>query len=285
MASKLSISIVGPGRWGRALARNLLNAGYAIDEVVFPAASSLRKGRRLLSRELQNRITTLHRARFGVGLVWLCVPDAQIELLAKSLKSVTHWKGKVVFHSSGALISDTLQPLRQQGAVVASVHPLMTFVHGTLPELRDVPFALEGDPAALRTARRIIKSLGGKPFIVRKRDKPRYHAWATLLSPLFLSFMVAAEQVAVETGIAAKDARKMMLPIVRQTLLNYVAIGSAGAFSGPFVRGDVAVVRGHLQALKQIPEAREIYIATAISALRHLPVRNQKQLEKLLLAS
>jgi predicted short-subunit dehydrogenase-like oxidoreductase (DUF2520 family) len=195
------------------------------------------------------------------------------------------WKGKVVFHSSGALTSDTLQPLREQGAVVASVHPLMTFVHGSQPELKDVPFALEGDPAALRTARQIIKRLGGNSFIVRKQDKPKYHAWATLLSPLLLSFMVAAEQVAVSIGIPARDARTKMLSIVRQTLLNYVSVGPAGAFSGPFVRGDVAVVREHLGTLKRIPEAREIYIASARSALRHLPVWNQKQLDKLLRAS
>jgi hypothetical protein len=48
------------------------------------------------------------------------------------------------------------------------------------------------------------------------------------------------------------------------------------------VRGDVEIVRKHLQALKKIPEARAVYIALSRSALRHLPVENRRQLERLL---
>jgi predicted short-subunit dehydrogenase-like oxidoreductase (DUF2520 family) len=259
VASKLSISIVGPGRLGQALAENLVGAGYAVGEIVFPSVRSLRKNRRNLSRRLWNRATVIDQARFDADLVWLCVPDGRIQKAAQNLRSVTKWKNKVVFHSSGALTSDALQPLRKQGASVASAHPLMSFVHGSQPDLKNVPFALEGDPAAVRMAR-----------------------WGTLLSPLLLSFMVAAEQVARATGISAKDARKRMIPITKQTLSNYASIGPAGAFSGPLVRGDAAVVREHLEALKGIPEAHAVYIASARAALRHLPVRNRKQLEKLL---
>ena len=158
----------------------------------------------------------------------------------------------------------------------------MTFVYGSQPDLTNVPFALEGDLAALRMARQIIKRLGGDAFVVRKQDKARYHAWGTLVSPLLLSFMVAAEQVARATGIPAKDARKKMIPIARQTLSNYASIGPARAFSGPLVRGDAAVVREHLKALKGIPEAHAVYTASARAALRHLPVRNREQLEELL---
>jgi len=282
VASKPSISIVGPGRLGQALAENLVGAGYAVGEIVFPSVRSLRKNRRNLSRRLWNRATVIDQARFDADLVWLCVPDGRIQKAAQNLRSVTKWKNKVVFHSSGALTSDALQPLRKQGASVASAHPLMSFVHGSQPDLKNVPFALEGDPAAVRMARQIIKSLGGDAFVVRKQDKTRYHAWGTLLSPLLLSFMVAAEQVARATGISAKDARKRMIPITKQTLSNYASIGPAGAFSGPLVRGDAAVVREHLEALKGIPEAHAVYIASARAALRHLPVRNRKQLEKLL---
>jgi predicted short-subunit dehydrogenase-like oxidoreductase (DUF2520 family) len=59
-------------------------------------------------------------------------------------------------------------------------------------------------------------------------------------------------------------------------------LGAAGSFSGPFVRGDVATVQKHLQVLKGIPGAREIYVALARSALRNLPVKNRAALEKVL---
>jgi len=282
--SKLSITIVGPGRLGRALAQALVRAGYAVDEIIFSSLQSLRKNRRALSPELRLRAVTRERAHFQADIVWLCVPDTQIKGLAQTLKSATKWNGKVVFHSSGALGSDVLQPLRARGAKTASVHPLMTFVHRSAPSLKGIPFAIEGDRAALRTAGSVIKMLGGDDFVVKERHKPLYHAWGTLLSPLLLSYLVTAEQVAAAIGISANNARKKALPIARQTLLNYVTVGPAAAFSGPLVRGDIRVVQTHLKALKKIPEAKAIYVASARSALRHLPVRHRKHLGKLLKA-
>src|SRR6185295_17433063 len=71
VASKLSISIIGPGRLGQALAENLVGAGYAVGEIVFPSVRSLRKNRRNLSRRLWNRATVIDQARFDADLVWL----------------------------------------------------------------------------------------------------------------------------------------------------------------------------------------------------------------------
>jgi predicted short-subunit dehydrogenase-like oxidoreductase (DUF2520 family) len=69
---------------------------------------------------------------------------------------------------------------------------------------------------------------------------------------------------------------------VRQTLANYAKLGPAGAFTGPIVRGDTATVRKHLRVLRNVPEAREVYLALARVALRHLPVQNGKELKKVL---
>ncbi|MGE5726145.1 MAG: DUF2520 domain-containing protein, partial [Acidobacteriota bacterium] len=58
--------------------------------------------------------------------------------------------------------------------------------------------------------------------------------------------------------------------------------GPANAFSGPLVRGDVATVRRHLEALSKLPGARRVYVALARAALETLPIRNRKELEKAL---
>jgi predicted short-subunit dehydrogenase-like oxidoreductase (DUF2520 family) len=63
-----------------------------------------------------------------------------------------------------------------------------------------------------------------------------------------------------------------------QTLTNYVHGDATSAFSGPLVRGDVATVRKHLQELKKVPEAREVYVALAKAAVKSLPVRDRKAL-------
>ena len=158
----------------------------------------------------------------------------------------------------------------------------MTFVSGAMPSLRGVPFALEGDAAALRVAHRIVRKLGGEPFIIRDKDKVAYHAWGAFTSPLLVALLVSAEQVARAAGLSIAQARKRMMPIVIQTIANYGSLGPAGAFSGPLIRGDVEIVRRHLKVLRKVPEARNAYLALASVALRHLPVQQRRQLQRAL---
>jgi predicted short-subunit dehydrogenase-like oxidoreductase (DUF2520 family) len=200
-----------------------------------------------------------------------------LSILASLSKDV-----RFAFHSSGALASSELEPLRRRGVAVASVHPLMTFVTGTRPRLKSVPFALEGDPAAVRVARKLIGDLGGEGFQIPARHKAAYHAWATMTSPLFLAFLVTLEDAARLAGISSNDGRRKSLPIIRQTLENYAKRGPNHSFSGPIIRGDAETIDRHLRVLRKDPIVKNAYLALARSALRRLPVNNRIQLERVL---
>ena len=283
MPAKPTIAIIGLGRLGTALALQLTRAGYRISEIVSRTPASARRAR-ALTQTLKARSSHNQNLRLDAGLIWLCVPDREIAVVAADLAALNIWKGKTVFHSSGALDSDVLSVLRKRGARVASVHPLMTFVKGAIPAMRGVSFALEGDAAAVRLARRVVRDFGARQFLIGKPNKAAYHAWGAFTSPLLVAVLVTAEHVARAVGLKPTEARQMMLPIVCQTFVNYAALGPAGSFSGPLVRGDAEIVRKHLQALKKIPEAKAVYAALARSALRHLPVENRRQLERILKA-
>jgi predicted short-subunit dehydrogenase-like oxidoreductase (DUF2520 family) len=124
--------------------------------------------------------------------------------------------------------------------------------------------------------------LGGHGYSIRKRDKGAYHAWATFASPLFTALLATTEQAATLSGVNRKEARQRMLPILQRTLANYAAFGASKAFSGPIVRGDVETVKRHLQVLRGVPAAREVYMELASAALRYLPVKNRSSLKHLL---
>jgi predicted short-subunit dehydrogenase-like oxidoreductase (DUF2520 family) len=281
-SAKPRITIVGAGNLAIALALSLRAAGYEIEQIVSQdQPSSLRRSRRL-AREVGATAATISRARIQSEVVWFCVPDQAIATAAKSLAASAHWAGKVALHSSGALASDELAALRSQGASIASVHPLMTFVPGSRPSLAGVPFALEGDSAAVRISRRIVKNLGGNAYSIQKKDKAAYHAWGTFLSPLLTALLVTSEHVAAAAGIERKTAKKIMLPIVRQTQANYAAFEAAQAFSGPIIRGDLETVQSHLRTLRKIPIARDVYLALARAAVEYLPGKNKNALQRAL---
>jgi predicted short-subunit dehydrogenase-like oxidoreductase (DUF2520 family) len=282
LSAKPRIAIVGAGNLAGALALSLRGTGYVIDQVVSrDQGASLQRARRM-AREVGATAVAAARARFRAELVWFCVPDGAIASAAESLTGAVDWSGKIALHSSGALTSDELAVLRERGAAVASVHPLMTFVRGSRPPLAEVPFAIEGDQRAVRVARAIVLDLRGRPFSIRKEQKAAYHAWGMFASPLLIALLAASEHVAVTAGVSGKAVRDRMLPILRQTLANYAKLGAPGSFSGPIARGDVATVGRHLKVLLEVPEVREVYIALARAALRDLPAKNRAALEKVL---
>ncbi len=277
---KPSIAIIGPGNLGSALALALAQGGYKITEIVSREQRASQERARALARRVGARAATVSSARLEAGLVWFCVNDGAIASSARELASAG-WKGKIALHSSGALTSDELRALRRRSAAVASLHPMMTFTGGTPPSLKGVVFAVEGDAAAVGVCRRIVRDLGGAIFTIAKKKKPLYHAWGAFASPLLVSGLAVAEGIAARAGVERAWARRGMKPIIRQTLENYFAQGAAAAFSGPLVRGDVTTVQKHLRALRQIPGARETYLALARAALQNLPVRNRKALGKI----
>lgn len=281
MGFKPRIAIVGPGRLGNALAQELRRVGYRITEIVSRNSVASRRKASALAKKV-HAVAAMSSPALDADLVWFCVPDREIAKAARHLAQCTNWKGKVAFHSSGALASDELQALRRRGAAIASVHPLMTFVRATVPSLQGISIALEGDARAVRVAREIADDLGAEAFSISKNRKSAYHAWGGFTSPLLIALLVTGERVARAAGLSPADARKKMLPIVRQTLANYAKLGPAGAFSGPIVRGDAQVVRKHVKELRKIPGAKDVYMALARAGLRYLPLRNRKELEKLL---
>jgi predicted short-subunit dehydrogenase-like oxidoreductase (DUF2520 family) len=279
---KLRVAIVGAGSLARFLAVALRESGYIVTELISRDSPGSRRRARSLATNVGARAVTRATVVLDADLLWFCVPDRAIREAASALAARAKGKIRFAFHSSGALLSSELSPLRKGGAAVASVHPLMTFVPGSRPSLASVPFALEGDAAAMRVARRIVRDLGGESCTLPAARKAAYHAWATFASPLWLAFLVTLEETARTAGLTRAQARRMSLPIIRQTLNNYSRLGPEHSFSGPIIRGDVATVAKHLAVLQKHPRAREVYVALGRAALDRLPAKNRKELRRLL---
>src|SRR5260370_14706119 len=122
---------------------------------------------------------------------------------------------------------------------------MMTVGPGTTPRMKAVPFAVEGDRAAVSIARRIVRNLGADIFPIRKESKVLYHALGSFSSPLVVATLVTAERVGRAAGLSLSQTRKVMAPILRQTLQNYLERGPAAAFIGPIKRGDLETIRRH----------------------------------------
>jgi predicted short-subunit dehydrogenase-like oxidoreductase (DUF2520 family) len=147
--------------------------------------------------------------------------------------------------------------------------------------MRGIWFGVEGDPAAVRVARRIARDLGGQALEIRARNKALYHALGSFASPMIVAVLALAQKIAGEAGVPQGARRGLIEPILLRTVENYVRRGAAAAFSGPLVRGDITTIRAHLASLGRVRGALDVYKALVRSAIRTLPVAKRSEFEKL----
>ena len=71
------------------------------------------------------------------------------------------------------------------------------------------------------------------------------------------NYLVALEDLAVQllvdAGFDEASALTALQPLISGTADNIRTLGTARALTGPIVRGDVATVRSHVEALRELP--------------------------------
>ncbi|MBZ5702717.1 MAG: DUF2520 domain-containing protein [Acidobacteriia bacterium] len=248
-----SVAILGGGRVGRALGKRLRELGWRIGAVVTRSAGSARRAVRFIGAGQAHGGLT--RQLLGAQLILIAVPDRALAEVAGELARIggEELRGKVVLHTSGALDARVLSAVRACGAAVGSMHPLQTFSGVGVPPLEGKVFAIEGDVAALRVARQIIRALEGVPVRVPGEKKPLYHAACALAAGHMLAVMEAATRMLLATGMKRREALRALLPLTRQMLDNFERLGPLTAWTGPLSRGDYGVVAAHAAALREFP--------------------------------
>jgi predicted short-subunit dehydrogenase-like oxidoreductase (DUF2520 family) len=261
-----SLAIIGAGRVGRALGRGLREHGWKIGAVVTRSEPSARRAVRFIGAGKPCAVMT--RQILASPVILIATPDDKIAVVAQELARIGEEEllGKIVLHASGAMDSGVLDALHAHGAAVGSMHPLQSFSGVSVPSLEGKVFTIEGETQAVRVARRIARALGGSPVRIAGSKKLLYHAAAAMAAGHVLAVEEAATQLLLSLGMKRSEAVRALLPLTRQVLENFEALGPRAAWTGPLSRGDFQVVLAHLDALKDSPKE----FARAYEALNYL---------------
>jgi predicted short-subunit dehydrogenase-like oxidoreductase (DUF2520 family) len=157
-----SVSVIGRGRVGSAVAARLVERGLAVRDV-------------------------------EVELVLLCVPDSAIATVAGEIPP-----GPWVAHVSGATPLSALAPHTRR----FGVHPLQTFTRARGPEQLDGAWAAIGaeNPEAQRRGRWVSEVLGLRPFDLEEGARPLYHAGAAVASNFLVTLYRSASRLFEQAG-------------------------------------------------------------------------------------
>ena len=264
---KPSVSIIGTGRLGTALAVALSAQGYALRSLVARRVESARKAATLARKSatisdgnIAAAAAKQMRSLPPADLFLITVPDDQIATVAAQLAKLHLNPAPTALHTSGALSSEVLSPLAAQGWSVGSVHPLISVPDANAP-ISGAFWSVEGDRRAVRLAKTLVQDLGGTSFSIRTAEKPLYHAAAVMTSGNVTALFDVALEMLVACGLTRKTARQVLQPLLISTAHNLETKDPSAALTGTFSRGDVETVKRHLAALKQhdLKDALDLY--------------------------
>ena len=251
------IGFIGAGPVGTAFGVRLSQLGY---EVIAVYDVSLAAAQRFTKAVPGCQIYEKTQELADIAeFVFITTPDDIIPKVAAQLNWHT---GQSVIHCSGATSTQDLEPAKQQGALVGSIHPCQTFasIDQAIENLPGSTFAIEAEEPLRGILTDMATALKGDWVYLTAEDKALYHAAACIACNYFYTIVKLATDLWQNFGKSTAEATQAYLPLLRGAVNNIGNVGFPGCLTGPIARGDLATIRKHLATLeKYAPDVLPLY--------------------------
>lgn len=190
-------------------------------------------------------------------VVLIATPQSSIPGVARELARMggEEWRGKTVLHAGWTLNSLALKPLALQGAETGSMRPMQLFSHKVPAQLEGVLFVVEGSGAAVRSARRITRDVGGIPIEISSVKKRLCGVAAEIATTSLLGIVGFASKLLADAGFSQRQANQAALHLCRMALNDFERFGGAESWRAASIRGDTLATAEHSAALAEYPAA------------------------------
>ena len=264
-----TLNLIGAGRVGQTLAHWAIKShAMHVQDVLTTSLASAQAACTFIGEG--NAVS--HMQSMRAADVWLiATPDAHISAVAQALADCIGDTPTLVFHCSGALGSSALEPLKTNGALLASAHPILSFTSPALASVQwpGTPCALEGEDAAVAVLQPLLTQLGAQCFAIQSEDKLLYHAGAVFASNFLPVLQSVAEAAWKKAGVPEDIVLRLRASLLTHAVNNILALGPQAALTGPAARGDrPAIARQSIAVSQWDAQAGEAYSALSALGLR-----------------
>jgi predicted short-subunit dehydrogenase-like oxidoreductase (DUF2520 family) len=272
------MSAVGAGKVGTTLAMLFHQAGYRIVSVISQKKNSAKRLARLVKCEsFSDSLSDIHST---TRIILIAVPEEDIIGIAEKIseRSNLDFSKLAVFHTSGPLTSDALFPLRKEGAIVFSLHPIQSFSKTStlahqMTRMKNVVYGFEGNKAALPLAHQLVKTLRGTLVQIPKEEKILYHIASVFASNYSIAVLGVVDELTKRIGGGIKLAHYE--PLVTTSIENAFQQTPKMALTGPIARGSFETIENHLHELRKADKPLALlYQQIGLQALEMAVKRN-----------
>lgn len=234
--------------------------------------------------KVRNSTSKINPSRFNsCRTIFICTADSDVSKVVIEISGKKfNLKNKYIFHTSGALDSGILNPLKKRGAYTGSFHPIQTFeskVTAHNKRLNGIYIAVEGHWKAVNKAYEITSALHSRGVIINKKDKVFHHINSVFASNYIVALMSLIEKISLKLSITYSGKKilkngfnkisffNIYKPLIEQTLGNIESKGTLKSLTGPIERNDLETVKLHLDTLKnKMPLLLQHYILLGTEA-------------------
>jgi predicted short-subunit dehydrogenase-like oxidoreductase (DUF2520 family) len=243
----VTVAVIGAGRVGTGVALLLQRSGHGIVAVAPEGRESTGRAEAMLGARAVSAVDAAGTA----DLVLLGVPDHPIPDLAAEIAPALK-PGTVVCHFAGALGIEVLSAAFSAGALRAAIHPVQA-CPDPQTAVRRLPGSAWGvtcdEPAAVRIQGLIENDLSGRVVWVDEDIRPLWHAASVTAANGIAALLALGEDMLRSAGI--EEPVGVLGPLAAGVVANAVEGGGGGrTLTGPVVRGEVATLRLHIEALE-----------------------------------
>ncbi len=233
MNKNVNISIIGTGNVSWHLGHALVDAGYAINQVIGRNEVNTQSYAKAFNADPVYSVNDLDPS---VDVVFICVSDDQVQQVEEDIPA---FDGQIA-HTSGSM---PLHPKRENCNVF---YPLQSFSKDVAVSFSSIPILLEGHSVeAVSLLREIAQNLSNNVYEVSTDQREKLHVAAVFANNFTNHLFEQAYNICVENNIPFD----ILHPLIQETAFKAIHANPADSQTGPASRNDQTVIEKHLSLI------------------------------------
>jgi predicted short-subunit dehydrogenase-like oxidoreductase (DUF2520 family) len=265
---KNSIFIIGSGAVGTSLGKALSLAGVEIIGIHDLNSKTVKEAASQIGTK--GYTGSLPEILRDAQTVFVTVPDGIINNVAQLVNAEELYSpSQVWIHCSGHLSHKALDSLKDKVKGLASMHPAFTFPPNVCSEI--VPgtyFSIDGTTEGISQAEEFVSLLKGKQINIKPADRSTYHAAMVMASNYLVTLLSSSKELLKSINLPEEQVDPLLFSLASSALARVESLGISSSLCGPVRRGDVGVVKDHLESLKTNKLILDLYIFAGRATLK-----------------
>lgn len=240
---KLTLSIAGSGNVGSFLATELFNAGFTIRQIY---SRTLANAEMLALKVKAQAVDSSTLITDNIDLLVIALPDNIIPIFCEELRKSKPASSLKIASTAGSV---SLNEIKRYFDNCGVIYPLQSITKITRPDVKSIPFCLEGTNELIKSLLvRIASAITDDIRDINSEQRLLIHLAAVFASNFTNHLIAIADDIISKGGID----RNILWPLINETVSRLKNNNPLDIQTGPAKRNDTETMAKHMELIRKI---------------------------------